>query len=63
MVECGSLKEARERCGVGAGVGVEEALLFEGRTEERVEIYMRMLDEMWRKKRKLMELGERAGVT
>ena len=35
MMDCGCLREARERCGVGA----EEALLFEGRTEERVERY------------------------
>ena len=44
--ECGGLTETRERCRVGGGVSAEEALLFEGRTEERVERYTRMLDEM-----------------
>ena len=32
LVEYGSLGEARERYGVDASVGVEETLLFEGRT-------------------------------
>ena len=55
-VECGSLRETRERCGVNAGVGVEEALLFEDRTEEGVERYTKMLDEMWKERRRLMVL-------
>ena len=37
VMECGGLREIRERCGVGGGFSFEEALLFEGRTEERVE--------------------------
>ena len=47
-MDCGGLRETRERCGVNAGVCVEEALLFEGRTEEGVESYTRMLNEMWK---------------
>ena len=35
-----------ERCGLGGGISVEEMLLFEGRTEERVERYTKMLEEM-----------------
>ena len=45
-----------ERCGVNAGVRVEEALLFEGRSEERVERYTRMLVGMWKERRRLMDL-------
>ena len=37
LVECGGLRENRERCGVSRGVEVEKVQLFEGRTEERVE--------------------------
>ena len=37
MVENGGLRETRERYGVGGGISVEEAQLFEGKTEERVE--------------------------
>ena len=60
VVECGGLRETIERCGVNAGVGVEEALLFQGRSEEGVERYTRMLDQMWRERRRLMYLvGER----
>lgn len=38
--------EARERYGVDEAVGVEEALLFDGKTEEGVERYTRMPDGM-----------------
>ena len=61
VVECGGLREARERCGIDSDVGVEEWLLFEGRTEEEgVERYTRVLDEMWRERGRLIELVERA---
>ena len=46
MVECGGLRETRERCRVNVGVGVEQELLFEGSTEEGVERWTKMLDEM-----------------
>ena len=64
MVECGGLRETRERCGVNAGVGVEESLLFEGRTEEGVESYTRMMGEIWRERGRLVELvwRERPGI-
>ena len=39
-----------------------EALLFERRTEEGVERYAKILDEMLRERRRLMELEERAGM-
>ena len=51
-----SISWCGERCGVNAGVGVEEALLFEGRSDEGVERYMRMLDEMWKEMRRLTDL-------
>ena len=57
VVECGGLRGARERCGVGRSVGVGETLLFEGSTEEK---YTRTLDEM---RKRLMELGERTEVS
>ena len=63
VVGCGGLTETRERCGVNAGVSIEEALLFEGKTEEEVESYTKMLDEIWRERKRLIELVERAGVT
>ena len=59
VVECGGLRESRERCGVNAGIGVEEALLFERRIEEGVKRYTMM----WRDRRRLMELMERAEMT
>ena len=62
VVVCGDLRETREKCGVYAGAGVEEALLFEGRTEERVERYTKMLDEMWSERRMLMDLVDGAGM-
>ena len=36
--------------------------LFEGRAEEGVESYTKMLEEMWREKGRLMEMVERAGM-
>ena len=61
VVECGGLRETRERCGVNAGVSVEQALLFEGRSEEGMERYTRMLDEMWKERRRLMGSGGVSG--
>ena len=49
------LRETRERCKVVRGISEEEALLFEGKTKERVEIYKRMLDEMWTEIERLMD--------
>ena len=62
VVGCDGLRETRERCGVNAGVGVEEALLFEGRTKEGVGSYTKMLDGMWKGNRRLMELEVREGT-
>ena len=62
MVRCGGLRWTRESCGVNAGVGVEEALLFEGRSEEGVESYPRVLDGMWKERRRLVKLVEGAGI-
>ena len=58
VIECVGLREARERCGIDACVGVEEELLFEGRTEKGVEGYTGMLYEILRERRSLMELVE-----
>ena len=51
VVECGGLREVR---GVNASVGVEEALLYQERTEEGVERYTKMLDEMLRERGRLI---------
>ena len=37
----------------------EEVLLFEGRTEERLERYTKILMEMWTERRRLLESRER----
>ena len=39
-----------------------EILLFQGRTEERVERYTKIMDEMWTERVRLMELRERTDV-
>ena len=49
----------RERHGVCRGVRMEEVFLFEGRTEERVEIFTKILEEMWAVRGRLIE--SRAG--
>lgn len=46
LVECG---------GIGRVISVEELLLFEGKTEEVMERYTRMLNEMWTERMRLME--------
>ena len=63
MVDYGRLRETREPYGVGGGISVEEVPLFEGRTKERVERYINMLDEMWTERRRLIKLRERTDVT
>ena len=57
-MECGGLRETTKRYGVGGGISAEEVLLFEGRTEERVERDKRMLDEMWTERERLIESRE-----
>ena len=46
-MKCEGIRMIRERHGVRGGVRVEEVLLFEGRTKEKVDGYTRMLEEMW----------------
>lgn len=62
MVECCGLGETRDIYRVGGGVGVEEVLLFEGRAEEKVERYTKILDDMWTVRGELIELRERTDV-
>ena len=41
--------------GIRGGVRVEEVLLFEGETKEKVDGYTRMLEEMWAERGRLIE--------
>ena len=48
-----------ERHGVRGDVKVEEVLLFEGRTKEKVDGYTRKLEEMWTERKRLIESRQR----
>lgn len=41
---------------------MEEEQFFEGMTEERVERYTKMLDEMWMERERLVDLRERTEI-
>ena len=47
MMKCEGIRTIRERHGVRGNVRVEEVLLLEVRTREKVDGYTRMLEEMW----------------
>ena len=47
VMKCEGIRLIRERHGVRGGGRVEEALLFEGRTEGRVDGFTKMPEEMW----------------
>ena len=59
VMKCEGIRMIRERHGVCGGVRVEEVLLFEGRTKEKVDGYTRMLEEMWAERERLIESRER----
>ena len=46
-MNCEGIGTIRERHGVRGVAIVEEVLLFEGRTKEKVDGYTKMLEEMW----------------
>ena len=52
---CEGIRMIRERHGVRGGVRVDEVLLFEGRTEEMVDGFTKMLEEMWTERGRLIE--------
>ena len=55
LIKCERIRTIRERHGVHGGVRVEEVLLFEGRTMEKVDGYTRILEEMWAERGRLIE--------
>ena len=55
VMKCERIRAIRERHGVRGGVRMEEVLLFEGRTVEKVDGYTKMLEEMWAERGRLVE--------
>ena len=47
--KCERIRMIRERHRVRGGAKMEKVLLFEGRTEEMVERFTKMLEELWQK--------------
>ena len=52
VTECVVLKGVREQFGVTREEVLEEILLFRGRTREKVERSIALLEEIWRRRRK-----------
>ena len=59
VMKCEGIRTIPERHGVRGGVRVEEVLLFEGKTKEKVDRYTKMLVEMWAERERLIESGQR----
>ena len=55
VTECAVLEEVRERIGVTREDALEEILLYRKKTEEKVEISIPLLKEMWRRRRREMD--------
>ena len=55
VIECGELREIWERYGVCGAEALEEVLLFGGRSGEKVEQCKKMLEEMWKLRRRRIE--------
>ena len=55
VIECGELREIRERYGVCGAEALEEVLLFGGRSGEKVGQCKKMLEEMWKLRRRRIE--------
>ena len=55
VTECEALDGVRRKFGVGRGDPLEKVLLFGGRTGEEVERTTKMLEEMYRARRKKIE--------
>ena len=58
VMKCEGIRMIREQHGVCGGVRVDEVLLFEGRTKERVDGFTNMLKEMWTERGRLIESRE-----
>ena len=56
VMEFGGLSRTRERYRIDENISVEEVLLSEGKTEERVKRYTKMLHEMWTERSRQTEL-------
>ena len=55
VTECVVLEGVREQFGVTREEVLEEILLFRGRTQEKVERSIALLEEMWRRRRREMD--------
>ena len=55
VTECMVLEGVREQFGVTREEVLEEILLFRGRTHEKVERRIILLEEMWRRRRREMD--------
>ena len=55
VIECGELREIRERHGVCGAEALEEVLLYGGRSGEKVEQCKKKLVEMWKLRRRRIE--------
>ena len=62
VIECGKLREIRERYRVCGAEALEEVLMFGGRSREKVEQAQqckKMLEEMWKLRRRIGKLLRR----
>ena len=59
VMKCEGIGTIQELRGVRGGVRVEEVLLFEGRTKERVDGFTKMLEEIWAERGRLIKSRER----
>ena len=55
VTECMVLEGVREQFGVTREEVLEEILLFRGRTQEKMERSIALLEEMWRRRRRKMD--------
>ena len=55
VVECRELQEIRRRYGVYGAEALEEVLMFMEKNEEKVNRCKKMLEEMWRARRRRIE--------
>ena len=56
VVECRELQEIRRRYGVYGTEALEEVLLFMEKNEEKVDRCKKMLEEMWKMRRRIEQL-------
>ena len=56
VMECGELQEIRRQYGVYETEALEEVLMFMEKSEEKVNQFKKMLEEMWRMRRRVEQL-------